>query len=84
LSPNSTIIKLKNINKKDNRGFGIPTLDFKGKQFVYYHHLSVPFRKLEVKKDKSLPLNGEKTNLDDNLIIQGDNLEVLCTYFLIR
>ncbi len=26
----------------------MPTLDFKGKQFVYSHHLSVPFRELKV------------------------------------
>ena len=25
----------------------MPTLDFKGKSFVYAHHLSVPFRELE-------------------------------------
>jgi len=26
----------------------MPTLDFKGKQFVYAHHLTVPFRQLNV------------------------------------
>jgi len=25
----------------------MPSLDFKGKQFVYAHHLSVPFRQLD-------------------------------------
>lgn len=55
----------------------MPTLDFKGKQFVYSHHLSVPFRALQAVPDKSLPTEGNKPSLDDNLIIHGDNLEVL-------
>ena len=55
----------------------MPTLDFKGKQFVYSHHLSVPFRELKVDAQKSLPLKGKKPSLDDNLIIHGDNLEAL-------
>src|SRR5919106_2384720 len=55
----------------------MPTLDFKGKQFVYSHHLSVPFRELVVDPDRSLPAPGGKPSLDDNLIIHGDNLEAL-------
>lgn len=55
----------------------MPTLDFKGKQFVYSHHLSVPFRELKVVADKSLPQQGKAASLDDNLIIHGDNLEAL-------
>lgn len=55
----------------------MPTLDFKGKQFVYSHHLSVPFRELVVDTEKSLPDLGMKPSLDDNLIIHGDNLEAL-------
>lgn len=55
----------------------MPTLEFKGKQFVYSHHLGVPFRELQVDPDKSLPAEGQKPSLDDNLIIQGDNLEAL-------
>ncbi|MEZ4601358.1 MAG: site-specific DNA-methyltransferase [Syntrophotaleaceae bacterium] len=55
----------------------MPTLEFKGKQFVYSHHLSVPFRELKVVADKSLPGPGQKPSLDDNLIIHGDNLEAL-------
>jgi adenine-specific DNA-methyltransferase len=55
----------------------MPTLEFKGKPFVYSHHLSVPFRELIVEKGKSLPPKGEEPNLDDNLIIHGDNLEAL-------
>ncbi|WP_339649346.1 site-specific DNA-methyltransferase [uncultured Marinobacter sp.] len=55
----------------------MPTLEFKGKQFVYSHHLGVPFRELKVISDKSLPAKGQKPSLDDNLIIHGDNLEAL-------
>lgn len=55
----------------------MPSLEFKGKQFVYSHHLSVPFRELIVDAKKSLPLKGQKPSLDDNLIIHGDNLEAL-------
>ena len=54
----------------------MPTLDFKGKQFVYAHHLTVPFRQLNVDAKKSIPKNG-KTSLDDNLIIHGNNLHAL-------
>lgn len=54
----------------------MPTLDFKGKQFVYAHHLTVPFRQLNVDVKKSLPKDG-KASLDDNLIINGDNLHAL-------
>jgi len=55
----------------------VPTLDFKGRQFVYAHHLTVPFRSLEVDAAKSLPAKGGKPSLDDNLIIHGDNLHAL-------
>jgi len=55
----------------------MPTLDFKGKQYIYSHHHSVPFRELEVDEKKSLPPNGKKAGLDDNLIIHGDNLHAL-------
>lgn len=55
----------------------MPTLDFKGKQFVYAHHLTVPFRQLTVDAKKSLPAQGAKPSLDDNLIIHGDNLHAL-------
>jgi adenine-specific DNA-methyltransferase len=54
----------------------MPTLEFKGKPFVYSHHLSVPFRELVIDPKKSLP-GGKKASLDDNLIIHGDNLEGL-------
>jgi adenine-specific DNA-methyltransferase len=55
----------------------MPTLDFKGKQFVHSHHLSVPFRELKVVNGKSLPVDGKTPSLEDNLIIHGDNLEAL-------
>jgi adenine-specific DNA-methyltransferase len=58
-------------------GYAVPTLEFKGKQFVYALHLSVPFRELQIVPDKSLPTKGAKPSLDDNLIIHGDNLEAL-------
>jgi adenine-specific DNA-methyltransferase len=51
----------------------VPELNFKGKEFVYNHHLTVPFRPLEVHPDKSV---GEPA-LDGNLIIHGDNLHGL-------
>lgn len=54
----------------------MPTLEFKGKPFVYAHHLSVPFRELVIDAAKSLPGPGGPS-LDDNLIIHGDNLEAL-------
>lgn len=49
-------------------------LQFKGKQFVQNHHLTVKFHELVPKKDKSL---AEKAGLNDNLIIHGDNLKAL-------
>lgn len=55
----------------------MPTLDFKGKQFVYAHHLSVPFRQLDIDTKKSVADKGGKPGLDDNLIIHGDNLHAL-------
>ena len=54
----------------------MPTLDFKGKQFIYGHHLTVPVRTLNIDTDKSL--TGENDpSLNDNLIIHGDNLHAL-------
>jgi adenine-specific DNA-methyltransferase len=54
----------------------VATLEFKGKPFVHAHHLSVPFRELVIDANKSLP-GADGPNLDDNLIIHGDNLEAL-------
>lgn len=51
----------------------MPELIFKGKEFVYNHHLAVPHRSLVPHADKSI---GD-VRLDGNLIIHGDNLEAL-------
>ena len=51
----------------------MPTLDFKGKQRIYAHHLAVPRRSLIPDIAKSCNSKGE----NDNLIIHGDNLHAL-------
>ena len=51
----------------------MPTLEFKGKQHIYAHHLTVPYRPLVT--DPQLSLN--PADADDNLIIHGDNLHAL-------
>lgn len=51
----------------------MPELIFKGKEFVYNHHLAVPHRPLVPDTAKSI---GEP-RLDGNLIIHGDNLHAL-------
>ena len=51
----------------------MPTLDFKGKQHIYAHHLTVPYRPLSPDANRSLNPAGA----DDNLIIHGDNLHAL-------
>lgn len=51
----------------------MPTIDFKGKQHIYAHHLTVPYRPLVPDADRSV----DPTGADDNLIIHGDNLEAL-------
>jgi adenine-specific DNA-methyltransferase len=51
----------------------MPELQFKGKEFVYNHHLTVPFRPLEMDAKKSIG----KPRLNGNLIIHGDNLHAL-------
>lgn len=55
----------------------MPSLDFKGKSFIYTHHLGVPYRELLVVPEKSCPAEGRQPDLDDNLILHGDNLEAL-------
>ena len=49
----------------------MPELHFKGKEFVYNHHLTVPFRPLVPDPSKSCGGDAE------NLIIHGDNLHAL-------
>lgn len=51
----------------------MPELQFRGKEFVYNHHLTVPFRPLEMQADKGI---GD-ARLDGNLIVHGDNLHAL-------
>ena len=51
----------------------MPTLEFKGKQHIYAHHLTVPYRPLVCDLEKSL----NPADTDDNLIIHGDNLHAL-------
>lgn len=48
-------------------------LNFKGKEFVYNHHLAVPFRPLVPQADKGIG----PVSLDGNLIVHGDNLHAL-------
>lgn len=55
----------------------MPSLEFKGKAFVYAHHLSVPFRELTPDPEMSHPKGGSAPGVDGNLIIHGDNLEAL-------
>ncbi len=51
----------------------MPEIQFKGKEFVFNHHLSVPYRPLLVDKNKSIGTG----NINENLIINGDNLHAL-------
>jgi adenine-specific DNA-methyltransferase len=48
-------------------------LSFKGKEFVYNHHLAVPFRPLVPDESKGIG----PVALDGNLVIHGDNLHAL-------
>ena len=54
----------------------MPELNFKGKQHIYAHHMTVPYRPLLLDKKRSL-LNANGGNAEDNLIINGDNLHAL-------
>ena len=51
----------------------MPTLDFKGKQHIYAHHLTVPYKPLEPDESRSC----NSADVDGNLIIHGDNLHAL-------
>lgn len=51
----------------------MPTINFKGKNAVWNHHLSLPYQILE--KDKKLSIKGKNEN--ENLIIEADNLIAL-------
>ncbi|WP_041531365.1 hypothetical protein [Syntrophotalea carbinolica] len=49
----------------------MPALGFKGKQFVYSHHQSAPFRELKMDADKSFPVTSREPLLDDGRIMEG-------------
>ena len=51
----------------------MPTLQFKGRNIIWNHHLSVPYHTLE--EVKELNFNTDKAN--GNLVIEGDNLTAL-------
>jgi adenine-specific DNA-methyltransferase len=51
----------------------VTEISFKGKEFVYNHHLAVPFRPLVPHAEKGIG----PVALDGNLIIHGDNLHAL-------
>lgn len=61
----------------------MPTLEFKGKNHIYAHHLTVPYRPLLLDESRSLlsqnerGLQGKTPLTDQNLIIHGDNLHAL-------
>ena len=59
--------------KKNIWGPRVTELSFKGKEFVYNHHLSVPFNPLVPHPEKGI---GDVA-LDGNLVVQGDNLVAL-------
>ena len=60
-------------NQQIRKNRQMTELYFKGKEFVYNHHLAVPHRPLVPDESKSVG----KPNLSGNLIIQGDNLQGL-------
>jgi adenine-specific DNA-methyltransferase len=51
----------------------MPEIVFKGKEYVYNHHLTVPYRPLIADKAKGIG----PEDLNSNLIIHGDNLHAL-------
>ena len=66
----------------------MPSLEFKGKQHIYAHHLTVPYRPLVKDAEKSLTFFGVESSfenqnedstpeIDGSLIIHGDNLHAL-------
>lgn len=51
----------------------MPTLQFKGKNIIWNHHLSIPYHTLE----EVSKLNFHADKADGNLIVEGDNLLAL-------
>lgn len=52
---------------------GMTEIVFKGKEYVYNHHLTVPYRPLEPQAGKGIGAS----DLNGNLVIHGDNLLAL-------
>ena len=48
-------------------------LNFKGKEFVYNHHLAIPFRPLVMRAEGGIGV----PSLESNLVVHGDNLHAL-------
>ena len=58
----------------------MPEIVFKGKEYVYNHHLTVPYRPLVVQPGKGIGAGVADSNggdLNGNLVIHGDNLHAL-------
>ena len=55
----------------------MPVLQFKGKTAIESYHHTIPHHTLEFDAKLSILAKGEKTWLDGNLIIEGDNLIAL-------
>ncbi len=51
----------------------MPEIVFKGKEYVYNHHLTVPYRPLVPQADKGVGA----PDLSGNLVVHGDNLHAL-------
>jgi hypothetical protein len=58
----------------------MPEIVFKGKEYVYNHHLSVPYRPLVTDAAKGVG----PADLSGNLIVHGDNLHALKEALLYR
>jgi adenine-specific DNA-methyltransferase len=55
----------------------VPTLQFKGKTVIETYHHTVPHHRLELVPELSVLGKGQKSSLDGNLIVEGDNLLAL-------
>lgn len=53
----------------------MPTIQFKGKNIIWNHHLAIPYHTLD--EVKELDFSAPKANDNGNLIIEGDNLTAL-------
>ncbi len=62
-----------NVGLQAQHGPKMPEIVFKGKEYVYNHHLTVPYRPLLADKSKGIG----PEDLNSNLIIHGDNLHAL-------